>query len=361
MTILFITRKFPPATGGMENFSYNLYMALKDKADVELIKWGRSNKYLPIVLPWFFIKACWLLVRGDIDIVHVNDGVLAPLGWILGVLARRPYTIVAHGLDVTLENKAYQAINIGCMRRAKIVFCVSRATADEATKRGVHESIIHVIPNGVNDTLHAPRQEARLELRSSLGLERETPVLLTVGRLVERKGVAWFAENVMPQLIERWPKLVYAVVGDGENREKIERIIQRKKLTSHVRLLGRLPDEAMPTFYGGADVFVQPNVQVPGNMEGFGIVLLEAALCELPVVAAAIEGIKDAIVDGKNGFLVPEKDTEAFVTSISRFLKDPKAAHSFGAKSRQYTIKHYQWEEIAKRYIRYYETVLKAA
>src|SRR5579883_519973 len=100
MNVLFITRKFPPSTGGMELHAYDLYAALAQKAQVALLKWGGSNKYLPLVLPYFLLRASARLMRGGVDVIYVQDGVLAPLGYVLSKVFRKPYVLTVHGKDI---------------------------------------------------------------------------------------------------------------------------------------------------------------------------------------------------------------------------------------------------------------------
>lgn len=361
MTTLFVTRKFPPSTGGMENFAYDLYTALDQKTDLRLIKWGGTNKYLPLVLPYFFVVACAKLLRGGINIVHMQDGLLAPLGFVLSRIFRKPFSIVIHGLDITHKNPLYQAVIPFFVRKADIVFCISQATADETIKRGISTAKIKVIPLGITDTGFEPHDVMRKKLHQAYQLPADAPVALTVGRLVKRKGVAWFVANVMPELVKKVPNIVYLIAGtgDAENKARIEQAIAQHKLQQNVKMLGRVEDDMMPVLYNGADVFVQPNIVVPGDMEGFGRVLLEASLCELPVVAAGIEGIKDAISNKKNGVLVETEDVAGFVREISAFTKNTVNARDFGAKSRKYTLANYSWSTIADQYVEGMRSLLK--
>jgi phosphatidylinositol alpha-1,6-mannosyltransferase len=345
----------------MENFAYDLYSSLGKEADVELIKWSRSNRYLTVVLPYFFLRACWVLMRGNVDIVHAQDGVVSSLGYILSRIFHKPFAVVIHGLDITHKRGLYQAVIPRFVSRADVVFCISRAAADEAIKRGVDESKVQVIPLGITDENHAPHEPAREKLHTELKLGKDTQVLLTVGRLVRRKGVAWFVENALPEIVKQQPEAVYLIVGDGEDRTNIEKAAARANMNRHVKLLGRVEDDMMPMLYNGADVFVQPNIPVNGDIEGFGRVLLEASLCELPVVATGIEGIMDAIVDGKNGILAPPKNTKAFVHAVGQFLGSPEKARQFGASGRRYTLKHYRWEAITKEYLKRYEQLISQA
>jgi phosphatidylinositol alpha-1,6-mannosyltransferase len=237
-----------------------------------------------------------------------------------------------------------------------VVFCISQAAANAARQRGVAGSKIHVIPLAVADELHS--KSSRAELISRLQLPAESQLLLTVGRLVKRKGVAWFIDNALPGLVKQYPDLIYLVVGEGGERHNIETAIKRSGVAQNVRLLGRIKDSLYEAAYNGADVFVMPNINVPGDIEGFGLVLLEASTCALPVVAADTEGIRDAVVDGKNGVLVPSGDAAAFQHEIGRFLADPAGAKQFGAESRDFTLATYQWDKIADRYIEQYQRLL---
>jgi len=345
----------------MEKFSYDLYTALNKKTDLRLIKWGGSNKYLPVVLPYFFVVACAKLLRGGINIVHMQDGLLAPLGFVLSRLFRKPFSIIIHGLDITHKNPLYQAVIPFFVGKADLVFCVSRATAEEVIKRGISASKIQVIPLGITDTGFEPHDVMRKKLHEAYDLPADAPVVLTVGRLVKRKGVAWFVANVMPELVKKVPNMVYLIAGtgDAENKDRIEQAIADHNLQQNVKMLGRVEDDMMPVLYNGADVFVQPNIVVPGDMEGFGRVLLEASLCELPVVAAGIEGIKDAISNKNNGMLVETEDVAGFVREISAFAGDTAKARSFGVKSREYTLANYGWGTIADRYVARLQSLLK--
>jgi phosphatidylinositol alpha-1,6-mannosyltransferase len=358
MKILFITRKFPPSTGGMESFAFGLSNALAGKTSVTLVKWGGHGraKTVLVALPYLFCRAFWKLLTGKVDIIHAQDGLLAPLGYILSRLFRKPFVLVIHGLDATYRNPLFRAIAPWTMRRSAAAICISQAAAQAAQEAGVAEEKVHVIPIAVTDALYGKSDRAALLQR--LELPGDTKFLLTVGRLVKRKGVAWFIGEVLPGLAKRYPELVYLVIGEGQERANIQAAIEKHDLQRHVRLLGRVTGDLYEAAYNGADVFVMPNINVPGDIEGFGLVLLEASTCVLPVVAADTEGIRDAVEDGKNGMLVPVRDAAAFQREIGRFLDDPALAKRFGAGSRDFTLATYQWDKIAGRYIEQYQRLL---
>src|SRR5690606_29098600 len=131
--------------------------------------------------------------------------------------------------------------------------------------------------------------------------------------LIARKGVFWFVEKALPEIIKKRKDVAYLVSGSGPDQDAIAQTIEKHGLKNYVFLLGRTSDETLSNLYNVADAFIMPNIRVKGDLEGFGLVALEAASCGTPVVASNIEGIKDAIMDGKNGFLVKDKDTHAYV------------------------------------------------
>ncbi len=342
----------------MEQFAYSLSQSIAAKTDTKLVTWGGTGrrKAVLIALPYLSLRAFVALSLGDIDIIHVNDGLMAPTGYLLSRLFHKPYVVVIHGLDMTYRNRLFEALVPAAVRHASKVYCISQATAEEARKHGVPDDKIIVEPLAVQDDIF--QKSSRSELLSKLGLPDDSQTLLTVGRLVKRKGVAWFIENALPELVRQFPQIIYLVLGEGEQRATIEATIQKAGLADHVRLLGKADDDLYRAAYNGADIFVMPNIEVPGDMEGFGLVVLEAALCELPVVAAGTEGISDAISDGQNGYLVPSGDTVAFQDRISQLLLNPARAKQFGGRSRIFTLKNYRWDKIATSYIEGYQQVL---
>jgi phosphatidylinositol alpha-1,6-mannosyltransferase len=353
MKVLFVARRFPPSIGGMQKFAYDLAEALPSQ-DVGLtrVTWGGSNIWLPIVLPWLFLRGLWVLLTDrSIQIIHMQDAVLSPLGWLLSKLSRRPWIVVAHGLDLTFKLAFYQKVNLYFARRCGAMIAISEATAQEARKRGVDKANISVIPLGVEDRTVV--KVDRQEVRASLGLNKDDKILITVGRLTKRKGVAWFIKEVLPGLDSN---VHYVVIGDGQERASIEKSLVG--LEDRVHLLGLVDDKTKTEWLGAADIFVMPNISVPGDMEGFGIVAQEAVMAWLPVVASNLEGIAQALQNNKSGFLLPEKDAQAYHTKIKSLLNDDKKRHEFGQQARRYTIANFGWPAIAHQYRQVYDKLI---
>lgn len=356
MKVLFIARRFPPSIGGMQRFAYDLSQALPTQ-DIELrmVTWGGSSRLsLPFVLPVLFLRGLWAaLTDRSIDVIHMQDAVLSPLGWLLSKLARRPWVVVAHGLDLTFKLAFYQKVNLFFARKTDAMIAISQATAHEALIRGVGKQRLIVIPLGVSDK--PPARTNRTALLDGLGMKPSDTVLLTVGRLAKRKGVAWFIANVLPTL----PADVhYVVLGGGVEQAKIESAIQKERLNERVHMLGVADDTVKEQWLSAADIFVMPNITVPGDMEGFGIVAHEAALAELPVVASNIEGIAQALQNNKNGILVAEQDVAAYTQALRKLLKSPEQRHTFGKQARRYTLQTFGWPTIAAEYKAVYKKII---
>jgi glycosyltransferase involved in cell wall biosynthesis len=183
-------------------------------------------------------------------------------------------------------------------------------------------------------------------------------ILFSVGRLVERKGFAWFIQNVMPSIVKFEEDICYVIVGDGPLRGKLVRLIKALGLHDYIFLLGNIDDKKLRALYLLSHVFVMPNIQVPGDMEGFGIVALEASSMGLCTVASRLEGITDAIKHGRNGFLVEPENRNEFITTLMGLLRDSRTRKALGEKFRDFTLANYSWDRIINRYTTLFEQIV---
>lgn len=340
--LIFITRKFPPAVGGMEEFSAQL--AARYPGPLRLIALRRGQRWLPLFIARAAL-AC-LRHRGSAEVVHLGDALLAPAAPLFSALAGAPATLTLHGQDVTRPFPGYAALLRPALRALGEgqTVAVSTYTADETARRfGIHP---RVIPNGVDIDRFARIQPAAdpAAERSALGLPTHGPLVVTVGRLVARKGAAWFAEQVLPLL---GPDVTFAVVGSGPEEVPLRRIAAREP---RLRLLGALPGAAVERLYACADLFVAPNIPVPGRPEGFGIAPAEAAAAGLPVLAAALEGLVDmAAVCGAH--LVPPANPDAWAAAVRGALAAPRPPRP----------RVRSWDDVAADYQRLFETVARRA
>jgi glycosyltransferase involved in cell wall biosynthesis len=329
--------------GGMEKLSFALAKEFSQLVDTTTISWGKSQKYLPYFILLAFIKACFLIPRKKINHIHIGDALLSPLGLALKVIFGIKTTVTVAGLDITFDFPGYQFIIPKCVARFDTVICISNATREECIKRGVPANKCIVIPCGVySEDLNITT--TRKDLNNIVGKDmRNKKVLITVGRLVKRKGVSWFLENVFMRLDKNY---VYLIIGGGPEEESIHNTINTNKLNDRVFLLGKISDEKLKIIYHTADLFVMPNIKVDNNMEGFGIVAIEASSTGLPVIASDMEGISNAVINGKTGRLVKSKNIKAFMEAIKSKIKFNKTRVSITTKE------NFSWNVIGKMYIK---------
>lgn len=182
-------------------------------------------------------------------------------------------------------------------------------------------------------------------------------VILRLARFVPHKGTSWFIENVIPELPENvvmiaaGNRVAERTAGDKDDFLNSEKAIIENNLEHRVKLLPSLPWQDVKILLNTVDLVVSPNIKVIGSMEGFGINAIEAGMCERVVLASDLEGLKDAVKEGKNGFLVEPENPQAWVEKIKEVLEnDPNSLKSLGRKSYEYVKNNYSWGVIAKNY-----------
>lgn len=345
--ILFISRAYPPVVGGIENQNFELGAWLSKIAEVKIIANRYGKLFLPIFLPYSIIRALFLLPR--YDAILLGDGVLSVVGWKLKFFTKKPVFCVVHGLDITYRNWLFQTFWVGLfLKKMDKLIAVGKETIKAGTERGISEDKFVFIPNGVDRKKCCGdynREDLQNILKENIG---DKKIILTSGRLVKRKGVAWFICNVLSKLPENFH---YVIAGDGPDRENISKAIAEKNLSNRVDILGYVTDKTRNTLFNTADIFVQPNIKVEGDMEGFGISVIEAGACGRVVLASNIEGLKDAIKDGENGFLVPYGDAEFWAEKIKEVLSDDNFRKEFGEKAQKFVEENYSWEKISQKYL----------
>lgn len=362
MNILFISRAFPPIIGGIENQNAALSEWLGKKIQLTTIANTRGKSFLPLFLPWALIQTLWKFPQ--YDLLLLGDGVLAPLGAILKFcFPSKTVVSVVHGLDITFANdpswlgRCYAKINLPALQKLDGIIAVSQETKRLALHFGLFESRVFIIPNGIDPAaLRGVRNREALSDLLKIHLTSKK-VIIRIGRFVKHKGVAWFLRNVVPILpndvvfVAAGGAPQKATPGDANIYPECEEIVRELHLESRVRLLKNAPWSDIKLLLNSSDLAVAPNIPVPGSFEGFGISAIEAGVCGLPIVASKLEGLQEAIHDGKNGFLVPPQDAQGFIQKIEWLLNDAELRRQTGKQAEEYVLKNFSWDDIATRYI----------
>lgn len=341
----------------MQRQSVHLLQELQKRSDLEIYPWILKANWEQITgkATAFFAKTLWklpsLLRDFKPDIVLCSSMVTAGLSVFFNHKDRQPkWVTVNHGQDVTLPNILYQFWVKQILKNVDATISVSNATRQQTVDRGMNPDLAFVISNGFYAPEKPDKSKAELKatLFSELGLEWHLTdhLLLSVGRQVKRKGHEWFIRNVVPMLSETYK---FVLIGAGSESEAVKRSINEMGLANRVFMAGRQSEQVLNQAYWAADAFVMPNIPIPGDMEGFGIVLIEANATETPVVASALEGMVDVISNGKNGYLCPAQDANKFREAVIQVCEHE--TNSFPSRVRQHAIQTFSWEIIATKYV----------
>ena len=346
MNILFISRAYPPVVGGIEKQNFEIAAALSEICHVDVIINTRGKWLLPLFLPYATFRA--LASAHKYDVVLLGDGVLGITGYILKLVTGKPVACIIHGLDLTYKNTLYQKLWVNIfLRHIDKLIAVGHETIQQGVSRGIPESNFVFVPNGVTPA-NPDEIFTHQELETLIGKEVKGHILLTIGRLVKRKGVAWFIDNVVGTLNEN---IVYIIAGAGKEETNILSAIQNNHLQERVFFIGEITERDKKLLFTTADIFIQPNIKVDGDMEGFGLVVLEAAAHGCVVVASRLEGLIDSVQHGQNGYLVTPGNAKEYREVIESILDNPQQIKSHGQRARIYVENNYSWSLIARKYL----------
>lgn len=275
----------------------------------------RRRPYLGLALPLMlggFIRAARRAARGA-DLVHAH---WLPTG-VVALATRKPFVVSVHGTDIELARRA-PALARAVLSRARLVIAPSTALAEEARNLGAGD--VRTIAHGV-DPADGPGEEA------------EPPEILFAGRLSPEKGVR--------ELVAAAHGLPLVVAGDGPLRDEVP------------GALGFVPHDELERLYGRAAVVACPSLR-----EGFGVVCAEAMAHARPVVASDVGGLRDLVVDGETGFLVPPGDVAALRSAIQRLLGDAQLRRRLGDAGRARIAERFTWQRFTDDTLRAYEDAL---
>jgi phosphatidylinositol alpha-1,6-mannosyltransferase len=375
MTTLIFSYGYPPADGGIEVYSAGIANGLWEQGEsvVVLAPHFVGCETLDIRQPFpiyrvpamlFLREWCmllflpWLVRKHKVD--RILNTVWLPCGsisWLVTRLLRIPYFISAHGSEIldtqNLKNplkhmvrKRLRWLKIITLRNACAIFAVSEFTRHLVISQGISPDRVFTILNGVDTKRFRPLDDVAW-VRSKHNL-KGCKVILTLGRLDDYKGHDTVI-RALPQILKEVPQAVYLIVGRGSEKEKLERLAEEEKVSEHVVFAGYVPDEEIVSYYNVCDVFVMISRQDNKDMEGFGLVYLEANACKKAVIGGDSGGVRDAIVHGETGLLVDPLDTKAVAHAIIHLLSNHDEALRMGKNGLQRVENELDWVSVAKR------------
>jgi len=370
MTHLLVTNDFPPKVGGIQAYLWELWRRMDPSTFVVLtadshpdagdfdrtqaangIRIERVPHRVLAPTPGLVRRIRQTARRVGAELVVIDPAF--PLGAV-GPRLGLPYAVLLHGAEVAIPGRlpGSRQVLAHVLRHSRLVVSAGgypAAAAARTLRRGGLPPVVE-IPPGVDLARFVPLDgDQRLQARAELGLPADGPLLVSVSRLVPRKGMDVLIDSAV-RLRADFPGLTVAIAGRGRDSERLAGRIA--ELDAPVRLLGCLPDEDIPRLVGAADLFVMlcRNRWLGLEQEGFGIVFLEAAAAGVPQVAGASGGAGEAVEDGRTGVVVRRPtDVGSATRAMARLLDDAGLRAAMGAASRARVEASFDYDRLAPR------------
>jgi len=364
--ILLVTNDFGPRTGGIETFVIGLLERIsghevivftsqqgdtKDYDNDWLEKFGVTvvRDKSKILLPTMRVTNAAKALVKDKKIEVVVFGAAAPLGLMAQSLRKsgvKKIIALTHGHEVwwaKIFPFSFAMKKIGSsVDHLTFLADFTRSAIAKALDEKSANAMVKIAP-GIDTTHFIPRSDG-VEIRSQLGLA-EKKIIISVGRLVHRKGQDKLIE-ALPDVLQKIPHAHLLLVGEGPYRKHLEKLVQKFSLSKNVTFVGRILYDKLPIYLSAADLFAMPSRSrfFGLEVEGLGIVYLEASACGIPVVAGKSGGAPDAVLEGVTGVCVDGTDVSDIAMAVTDILGDAKRASYMGAAGRNWIVDNWRWD-----------------
>lgn len=343
--------RYAPAHG-LNTFGYAAGM----RADVRLRASAMLVAPLALTSGWRMTRR--VAHRTNADLVHAHW--VIPSGAIGAAAAgSRPLIISLHGSDVFVAERsalARRAARVAFRRAAWVTAC-SEDLASRAERLGADPGRLTVIPYGVDTGRFAPSADIRRTTRARLGLAPDAPVVVAVGRLVEKKGFAYLVDAART-LAQDFPMLRVVIAGSGDLDAALRQRATDNGLADRVLFAGTVPHDEVPHLLAAADVVAAPSIRDDaGNVDGLPNTVMEMMASATPLVATRAGGIGAVATDGETAALVPERDPGAMAAAIAGLLRDRPRATTLGARARALVCRAYGWPRAIDAFDAIYRSV----
>lgn len=371
MKALLLTVDFPPNSGGIQRYLFNLYNNFPKNEFVVVAPkvdgWQESDAAHDLKVyreDFYMVKGSLLPKRAEkvkrlikcvhrllqiikeekIEVIHVGHSF--PLGVSACLIVQRitklDYIVFTHASEIStnVEEEKKGRVLKKFLRNAKKVITVSDYTKEILLQNGIKSENIVLIHPGINP------------LDASVGdykpLLSDKKVLLTISRLAKRKGHDMVLKSI-PLVVKEIPNFIYKIVGTGSQKENLEQLVENLDINKYVEFIDHIPDSELPNYYRECDIFIlNSRVLENGDAEGFGIVFLEANLFGKPVIGGDSGGIPDAVEENVSGLLVNPIDIQEIADSIILLLKDQDLAEKLGKQGKQRAENLFNWDHVSK-------------
>ena len=342
--LVILTLDFKPDTGGVQEYLFQLAQKWGEQNQVTVVtpvlgELPGKTHFQRVQLAQSSPLAIWRLLR-ELAPTHLLVGHAHPK-LLAGARLWGRYAVLMHGNDfLAAQGRWHRPFFNGLLKQGQPIVANSKATAVSLQKI-INRTATIVYP-GTDPARFSPAHRT---------VEGEVPTLLTLARLVPRKGIDTMLQ-ALPRILQE-TAVTYQIGGTGPDRERLEKLANEMGVDHVVQFLGRVPDAVLPQTFANADLFVMPNreIQEAGSLEGFGIVFLEASASGVPVIAGKSGGAVEAIQDGKTGLLVAPNSVEELSTAVLTLLKDEKKRQRMGQAGRRWVETEMNWDRTAQKFM----------
>jgi phosphatidylinositol alpha-1,6-mannosyltransferase len=303
----------------------------------------------------FYWRTFWQLKRfvkqHNIEMIHCGrvlpEGLMA---WLLNKVTGIPYICYVHGedLEASALSRELNALTQRVMRNAQKIICNSHNSA--AIVKRVDDSVMDkvvVMHPGADTQLFVPLDKPDDEFLQQYGWQ-DKKIILTVGRLQARKGQDMMIK-AMPAILRKVPNAHYVIVGHGESLGSLKALVKSLALEEHVEFLTDCDDSTMIACYQHCTAFILPNRTEGQDIEGFGMVLVEAQSCAKPVIAGNSGGTVETLLKGETGFILDATKVDEISDTLVHLLSDPELQKRLGEAGRKHAVAQFDWHNAAKK------------
>jgi phosphatidylinositol alpha-1,6-mannosyltransferase len=368
--VLVLTENFPPVSGGSGRWFWELYSRLSKEQyliladDVQGASEFDSTHQLNILrIPlrsteWglksirglkFYWRVFWqirkIIKQHHITHLHcgrvIHEGVTA---WLLKLIIGTPYLCYVHGEDVetAATSGEHNLMVKQVCKHAELLICNSHNSANIVKRLNYgSDDKINVLHPGVDASLFVP-SAADDEFKQQMGWQGRK-VIITVGRLQARKGQDMML-RATALLKQQFPDILYAIIGRGECLESLKTLTAELSINEYVQFLTDVSDAQMIQCYQQSDMFILPNRTIGNDIEGFGMVLVEAQACGKPVIAGDSGGTKETMLINQSGLVIDCTDAQLISTMVAKLLTDPKSRLQMGKIGRKHVESELDWQ-----------------
>jgi phosphatidylinositol alpha-1,6-mannosyltransferase len=393
MKLLMLTENWPPQVGGIENYLWHIahFLALngheisviapkvgremrvnKNEAEVKGQRdnsWsnvnfqkGTGSKEVKVIKKRFYghlLRPRWwglyrriskLAGKERYDAVLCGKGLFEGMvGYLLKRKWGMPYAIFTYGMEIESWKKSWRENRklYKVSQEASIVFCINDLTKDSLVSLGIDEKKIIKAWPGVDQAMfkHIAEEDILGVLKK---YEIRRPYIISVGRLIERKGFDVLIESFAKLDQTQFGNAQLVIVGDGPQLAELQNSVERELIDSSVLFLPEVPNEDLPALYAGAMLFAMTPRDLAGDIEGFGLVYLEAAAQGTPAVGTRTGGVPEAVIDGGTGILVEPEEIGAIKTAMAKIIMDNKFRAKLSVAAKNRVIQEFSWSERIK-------------